>query len=339
MPDSELHPVRDPLKQKMSTEFVEPFAPLGSRMMLETNSREVLDACRTSFGRYGASAYPADEPLLSVRILVDPDFGEAAPWPDPVFRCQKGTFYVSVGRQNTAVADLENRNVVGFISPAMAREPGRLRKTFLDCPVLTLLTQGRRGPYSYLHASAVASEGRGLLFAGPAESGKSTLAYACARSGFDLVSDDVVYLREDEGVLAAWGRPWHLRMLPSGLGLFPELGSLGLRSEPGEEVVEIEVDRVLPGRCRTRCEPAALVFLMRSEGEPSLRPLQADEAFRRLSADLMYDVPEALERHRRHWLELVRRGAYLLNCGTDLEARTALVRGLLSKKRGAASPA
>jgi len=339
MPDIEIGSLRDPLRQRMGVEFIEHLAPLGSRMVLETNSREVLDACRTSFGRYGNCAYPTDEPLIKVRLLVDPDFGETAPWPDPVFRCQRSTFYVSVGRQNTAVASLDDGTVVGFISPAMAREPTLLRKTFLDGPVLTLLTHGSRGRYAYLHASAVAFEGKGLLFAGPNESGKSTLAYACARSGFDFVSDDVVYLRQTEGGLAAWGRPWHLRLLLPALRLFPELSHLDRKSESAEEVIEIEMEGILPGRCRTRCEPAALVFLMRSEGAPSFRPLEADEAMERLSSDLMYDVPEALERHRRHWLELSRRGTYLLRCGTDLDSLTSLVRTFVGARRGAASPA
>ena len=51
-----------------------------------------------------------------------------------------------------------------------------------------------------LHATAVAFEGRGLLFIGPSGSGKSTLAFQMIGLGATLISDDVVALCPGDGL-------------------------------------------------------------------------------------------------------------------------------------------
>ena len=80
-----LIPARDPLGRGMPADLVETFAPLGAILRLETNSSDVLEACRESFGGFGAP--PAEEPAaFSLRLLVDSTFRAAPPWPEPVFR-------------------------------------------------------------------------------------------------------------------------------------------------------------------------------------------------------------------------------------------------------------
>ena len=51
----------------------------------------------------------------------------------------------------------------------------------------------RRRRYS-VHAACVSRHGSGLLLAGTSGCGKSTLAIAFARCGFDILSDDTVFL-------------------------------------------------------------------------------------------------------------------------------------------------
>ena len=48
-----------------------------------------------------------------------------------------------------------------------------------------------------LHAAAVASGGHGVLIPGATGTGKSTIFRACHRAGLDVLSDDLVWLRED----------------------------------------------------------------------------------------------------------------------------------------------
>jgi hypothetical protein len=306
---------------------------MGVRLLVETDHPAVLEACRVSFGGYGP-AEPHGR-LLRLRFFVDPEFKEAPPWPQPVYRGNSDLFYISVGCQNTALADLERGVAIAFITPAMASDDATLRRVFLDCLVLTMLTHGRKGPFSYVHASAVARHGRGLLFSGPSESGKSSIAYACVRRGFRFISDDVVYLRSENDDLAAWGRPWRTRLLTGALDLFPELAAeppqLRTTGEPG--VLELDLEEFLPGRSCVRCDPAGVFFLERTTGKPSLDEISEDKATGLLARDLLYDVPEALARHRSNWRRLVRRGARILRSGSEIEAAVDLVEKYLGSAR------
>ena len=65
-----------------------------------------------------------------------------------------------------------------------------------------------------LHASAV-SDARGVhVFCGASRSGKSTLAYALGRRGFEVWADDAVAFTVDGGEIAAIPLPFALRLRP-----------------------------------------------------------------------------------------------------------------------------
>jgi len=66
--------------------------------------------------------------------------------------------------------------------------------------------------YEVLHASAV-SDGRGLhLFCGASRSGKSTIAYALGRRGFEIWADDAVAFKVGGGGITAIPLPFALRL-------------------------------------------------------------------------------------------------------------------------------
>jgi len=66
--------------------------------------------------------------------------------------------------------------------------------------------------YEVLHASAV-SDGRGLhLFCGASRSGKSTIAYALGRRGFQVWADDAVAFKVGAGGITAVPVPFALRL-------------------------------------------------------------------------------------------------------------------------------
>jgi len=66
---------------------------------------------------------------------------------------------------------------------------------------------GSRISAETLHASAVASDGRAVLIAGPSGSGKSDLALRLLDRGFTLVSDDRTLVRKDGDRLVASAPP------------------------------------------------------------------------------------------------------------------------------------
>jgi hypothetical protein len=78
--------------------------------------------------------------------------------------------------------------------------------TYLLGPVLGLLLYLRG--LTCLHASAIACDGAALVFVGPAEAGKSTLAAAYARQGYRVLTDDVLVLvRNEHSIVAIPGVP------------------------------------------------------------------------------------------------------------------------------------
>ena len=75
--------------------------------------------------------------------------------------------------------------------------------------------------YLTFHSAAVARDGRAMMLAGASGSGKSTLCAALAHSGWRLLSDELVLLRHDDGVIVANPRPISLKN--EAIGLISEL--------------------------------------------------------------------------------------------------------------------
>jgi len=308
---------RDPLGRDLQANYQRNFAALGIVFRFETNTPIILEACDAVFHSSGQSR--TEKPDFVICLLEDPTFGEKPPWPKPVYRGRQNLFYLSIGSENTAVADLEHRLAVGFLSPAMVEDSTILRRDFVECLAFTMATHGRGATHSYIHASAIAKGNKGLVLSGPACAGKSTLAYACAQRGFHIVADDVVYLKDGESHLTAWGNPWRLRLAPESIKLFPEL-SQRFKRTGSMEVVEIELEEILPGCAQPCCEPVALFFLNRSSGPTACQRLDSHEAVELISRDLISDSPEVIEMHCRAWAKLASKGSYILRYGQDLDS-------------------
>ena len=215
---------RDPLRRDFQANYQRNFSALGIVFRFETNTPVILEACDAVF--HGSGNLEAGKPNFVICLFEDPAFKENQPWPNPVCRGRQNLFYLSIGTENTAVADLDHHFAMGFLSPAMVQDTARLRRDVIECLAFTLATHGKGATHSYIHASAIARGNKGLILSGPACVGKSTLAFAGARRGFHLVADDVVYLKNGEDNLTAWGNPWKIRLLPESFQLFPEARGL-----------------------------------------------------------------------------------------------------------------
>ncbi len=311
---------RDPLGRDLQANYQRNYAALGIVFRFETNTSVILEACDAVF--HSSDRDRTEKPDFVIYLFEDPAFSENPPWPKPVYRGRQNLFYLSIGSENTAVADLDHRWAVGFLSPAMVEDSTILRRDFVECMAFTMATHGRGATHSYIHASAIAKGNKGLILTGPACAGKSTLAYACAQRGFHIVADDVVYLKDGESNLTAWGNPWRLRLAPESIKLFPELSQrLEFFKRPkSADVVEIELEKVLPGCAQPCCEPVALFFLNRSSGPTECRRLDSREAVELISRDLISDLPEVIEKHCRAWTKLASKGSYILRYGQDLDS-------------------
>ncbi|HVL72136.1 MAG TPA: hypothetical protein VM434_09645 [Beijerinckiaceae bacterium] len=177
-----------------------------------------------------------------------------------------------------------------------------------------------------VHGACVVQCGRRMVLVGRKGSGKSTLTLHLLARGFDVEGDEHVVLREADLI----AKPRRMRVKPGSLRFVPALAEAVLNSPtlpemPLQEVYAVDPSvagrpwRIRPGRADH------LVFLEPNHGGGSaLRPLDADEAFRRLAGDCL--VPErqrivALTRLRR----LVHDApAWLLSLGDLFEAEEVL---------------
>ncbi|MBC7789572.1 MAG: hypothetical protein H7Z74_06480 [Anaerolineae bacterium] len=60
-----------------------------------------------------------------------------------------------------------------------------------------------------LHACALLQDDEALVFMGHSGAGKSTMTALAEAAGAEVMSDDRTIIRVDDGVVMAWGTPWH----------------------------------------------------------------------------------------------------------------------------------
>lgn len=120
-----------------------------------------------------------------------------------------------------------------------------------------------------VHATCVAHAGRAVLLCGPSGSGKSDLALRLIDGGAELVADDQVVLRDDDGRLFA-SPPAALagRMEVRGIGI---VAVVHAASAP----VVLAVDLVAPAAVERLPEPAFRTWLGHPVPLIALAPFEA----------------------------------------------------------------
>jgi len=124
----------------------------------------------------------------------------------------------------------------------------------------------------------IGRNGIGVALCGESMSGKSTLAYACARAGWQYISDDGTYLLRKESGRYAIGEHHSVRFREDARELFPELRDrLPMVRPNGKLGMEI-LTRELPIATVPGCSIDHIVFLNRNEPGPArLRPYPKDQ--------------------------------------------------------------
>ncbi|HLL75782.1 MAG TPA: hypothetical protein VK421_11025 [Pyrinomonadaceae bacterium] len=190
-----------------------------------------------------------------------------------------------------------------------------------------------------LHAACVVepSGGRGLIIAGNSGSGKSSLTIRLAAAGWGYLTDDLLALREESGVVNAWAfrRAFSIsRPSLARAGRPPLLGLLGppVNSDPSKHLLDPAA--CFPGQFAESCTPRALCFpSVTGEAVSRLERLSQAEAMRRLvrhSPWAAYDTSTA----RSHLAALARLASqcrvYELGAGLDLYERPGRAAELLA---------
>ncbi|MGI8772577.1 MAG: HPr kinase/phosphorylase [Acidobacteriaceae bacterium] len=265
----------DPLLADIELPFVGVFHPLGFSVEIATNCPDVLEAAEEAW-RYGRKSFL--EPPVELRIAVAPGRSRECP-PPPVFRRQRKLFSLVADAENFMTSDLGQGFGFGWLTDATVQDRAFLRYHFIEGTVLGLLASSYLTP---LHAACVQWNGKGILLCGDSGAGKSSLAYACARSGWTLICDDSSYIIRSRERRTVVGNPHQIRFRESATRLFPELQGLTIAPRPSGKLT-IEVATASLPEIATAGESYIdyIVFLnRRAPGGSALASLPKESALR-----------------------------------------------------------
>jgi hypothetical protein len=272
--------VSDPLCTRVPLDYDAVFYPYGYPARIRSNSALTLDAAEKSWGSYRCRQ---NEIPLDVRLLLSKSDSAACVDP-PGFRSQGHLLSIVADRENFASLDLNTGFAFGWATEATAQNQEYFRQCLLDVMVYPLLEV--RNLVS-LHAACVMYRGKGILLAGKSGAGKSSLSYACARSGWTFVSDDTCSFQRNSVMLRVIGRPHVFKFRSPTDHLFSEFS--GLKSTVGafgKPTIEVLTRTMHFIRAAEESPVDTILFLNRRDyksGPPNLLPLARQEILNRLN--------------------------------------------------------
>jgi len=270
------------------------FYPYGFAVSVASNSPMVLDAARES---WAGLPRRFDEPPLELRCIVSEGAGPECP-PPPVVRAQRNLTVWTVDAENHWCCDMATGFGSAWVTGRLVENTRYLRYHVLEAMAYSLLGSLHVVP---LHAACVARNGCGVLLAGDSGSGKSSLAYACARRGWTYIADDCSQLVRRSRTRTVLGDPRLFRFRATAGALFSEFQ--GIEESPharGKPTIEVRADSLPSIRTAVETRVDAVVFLNRRDGRDGraeLLPVAWDDAMKRLSSSPWpADLPTVGER-------------------------------------------
>jgi hypothetical protein len=251
----------------------ETFFPLGFPVRVSTNSEAILECARREWSAW----VPAfDAPSVNLRFEVAEAPG-ALP-PPTHFGGYRHLFGLTADAENFAIGDTRAGLGAAWLTPRAVNDIEYFHYHFLDAMAHVVLESLYLTP---IHATCVAREGRGVLLCGDSGAGKSTMAYACARQGWNYISDDASYLvrrRATERLII--GNAHRFRLRPDAALLFPELSSYApaMRGN-GKMSLELWTRDLASIAASPATQVDQIVFLERKpERKPRWKPLSNPDA-------------------------------------------------------------
>jgi hypothetical protein len=176
----------------------------------------------------------------------------------------------------------------------------------------------------------VARNGRAVLLCGESGAGKSCLSYACARRGWELITEEFSAVLRGSRDRIVMGKPTQMHFRETAAAILPELKDLLIRTNaPGEISIEVR-SADLPIRTAFQSRVAAVVLLNRGGGGPArLIPIPPAQACERLERELPLFEQPVFEAHRASLRYLVEAGAYEFRYA-DLDEAVQLLESLVA---------
>jgi hypothetical protein len=224
----------DPVLARVKMPLRESFFPLGFPVEIETNSEEVLAAATASWHGF---VKLFDTPPIRIRVGIRDGSSSECP-PAPIYRVQQHIASNIADSENYAVSDLAQLFTSIWLTPAAVANRSYIRYFFLEASAQCHLATSQG---TTIHAACVELEGSGILLCGDSGAGKSSLAYACARSGWTYITDDATLLVNNRTDRLAVGNCNQARFRPSAVELFSELKGREItqRAQVGKPSIEL----------------------------------------------------------------------------------------------------
>ncbi len=267
--------------------------PYGFPLELETNSAEVIAAASEGWGAFDPM-FDGTPVRLCLGVLEES--GGPLP-PEPVVRSREHMMSTVLDPENFVICDFNAGFAFGWVTQSTAADHPLLRYRILTGAVAPLVEQRA---FAVMHGALVARNGKGIMLAGDSFAGKSTLAYACARTGWTYLSDDSALMVRNRDDRYTVGDPHSIRFRPDAPELFPELaGRMPAVRPNGKIAIEVltrELDLVTaPG-----CHVDYVVYLNRGKDyRAHLRYLSKERMLDEWSQYNVFGTQEAQEARRR----------------------------------------
>jgi hypothetical protein len=203
--------------------------------------------------------------------------------------------------------DMRHGEAHAVLASSLAKNPEQVCQVLINTILTNFLT---RHGYSMLHASALVKDENILLLQAPHRTGKSTTALRLLLNGYQLLSDSMVYIGEQNGELRMGGFPvGRIKLRADMLPLFPALAAEA-QAEPVRNETKHRVDllRVDPTLTRQEMIPIRRVELCllerRKQSMSSVEPLSEEELWSEIMVNsLHYDTAKVW----KHNLRLIER--------------------------------
>ncbi|HEX7041363.1 MAG TPA: hypothetical protein VF202_14700 [Trueperaceae bacterium] len=291
------------------------FRLAGEALLFECDDERVMELAAELFSRCGPP--PVGGEPLRLRVVTHAPDSPAPLAARPVFRTQAHLFTVVLGAHDSAAADVLSGQAFAAVTPRLVADGPRLQQQVIAALALAMLGPGRG--YVPFHCACLFKGDRGVLLHGPSGAGKSTLAYAAARRGYRVVSDDSVHVGGD-GEARTWGLPWQLQLLPEAERFFPELARLEPRLQAnGEHKLDLDLESLFPGSVGASGPVGPSLVLARRPGGTVIERLPDAEAKALVEPAWPWQVGWT-ERHEALLEGLLERGVYRFASGSEPDA-------------------
>jgi hypothetical protein len=185
-------PARDPFGELARTPFTARLEVLGGRVMARSNSARLLALLDQAFGALPAQRLVTPAPRLDLVLMLGEGGRSRGAPPRARLKSVGGLLVGAMDADNFALIDPGERRALVCVDRATLAWSHRVRHELLEFALYTLVP--RVLGLVPLHAACVGLAGRGVLLTGTAGSGKSTASLACGEAGFELLSEDAVFV-------------------------------------------------------------------------------------------------------------------------------------------------